>query len=481
MRSMFRRTSVFVWALLSTFGVVTLGCQGGGEDDGTGGGDGTGGLGGGDSGTGGSDAEDEGCPELTGEGTEVSGTIDGQVTWTPEGSPYVISGIVSVEGQLTLEACTVVQLEQDAGFSVSGSMVARGTAEENDDGEVVLSSVRFLPVADGEAWGSIDVDPEGMLDLEVTGLYGGGAREATIHAWGEDQYGLPHRNVRTYGVAIVGSAGYGVMLETRAGFTEDSEDLFISLSGSEESPYPIYVEAGAVSSVPDLLVLEENVKDEILVFPFRQVTEDTFYNRGYPYRVRGPLVIAHENGVTSDEVSTLTIEPGVLLRMEESAGSGIYVGAGDGNQGRLVAAGTSEEPIRFESGNEEPAAGDWLGVYFGQPVATGNRLEYVDIVHAGATSGAQGWGCGPIENHASILILDAEPVPAFIENCTIDEAGGDTQILLGWDYDADPAGAAQAIFEANTFDAEGPACQVSLPQDETSQCPGLDSEPDCLP
>src|SRR5688572_13759171 len=210
MRLMFSRVALSALVLTSTF-VTATACKGGAEDDGTGG------MGGTDPGTGGSGTDgDAGCGELTGSGTEVSGTIDGDETWTPEGSPYIVSGNVDVTGNLLLEACTVVELEQDAGFSVSGSLVARGGTEETDEGDQVFTPVAFVQRNAGEPWGSIDVAPEGMLDLEVTALAGGGSREATIHAYGEDQYGLPHRNVRVLSVGIVASVGYGVMLETRA-------------------------------------------------------------------------------------------------------------------------------------------------------------------------------------------------------------------------------------------------------------------------
>jgi hypothetical protein len=490
---MVRPTAFAAFALVCLLPLLSSGCDeedddgsgsGGEGGEGTGGSeDGSGGSGtaGAEPGTGGSEPTDEeGCGQPSGPGTTVSGSIDGEVTWTPDGSPYIVSGEVYVEGDLLLEACTVVQLGEGAGFQVRGSLVARGTAEYNDDGDLVLFPVAFVPLVEGEAWASIDVSLEGELDLEVTGFVGGGAREATIHAWGEDQYGLSYRNLRAVGVGISGSVNYGVMLENRAGFTEDSADLAIDSSGSEDYPFPIYVEAGAVGALPAQLTLEDNVQDEILVYPFRQVEEDTMRNLGYPYRIRGELKVAHENALVSDDVSTLTIEPGVTLRLEDYAGSGVTIGSGDGNLGRLVAVGTAEEPIRFESAAEVPAAGDWLGLYFGNPVATGNQLEYVEIAHAGGFSGAQGWGCGPIENHASILILNDVEVAPFIENTTIEAAGGDTQILLGWDYDGDPAGAAQAILDANTFDASGPDCRVSLPQNADSQCPGLDAEPDCL-
>ena len=58
--------------------------------------------------------------------------------------------------------------------------------------------------------------------------------------------------------------------------------------------------------------------------------------------------------------ATLRIQPGTLIRFKriDSDGDGI----GDGEirvTGRLVAKGTADRPIRFESAEKEPAAGDW--------------------------------------------------------------------------------------------------------------------------
>jgi hypothetical protein len=410
---------------------------------------------------------------MNGPGTVPPRLIDGDETWTAEGSPYIIEQELTVTGNLLLEPCTVVQLAENVGFDVEGTVTARGGFGED------ATPVYFVPLVDGEAWASIDLDAAGALDLEGTVLNGGGLREATIHAWGVDIYGLPHRNVRLNGVAISESAGYGVMLEMRAGFTEDSASLVIADSGSEDTPFPLYVEAGAVGTLPSDLLLNGNQVDEIYVYPGRPVEIDTFKNLGYPYRWQGELRIAPDGGI-SGGVPTLTIEAGVTLRLEPDASSSLTVGAGSGSEGQLVALGTADAPIRFESAAEQAEPADWIGLYFSQPVMDGNRLEYVEVAHAGAPSGAQGWGCGPIENDASILIFDSEPVPLFIQNSSIESAGGDTQILLGWDYDGDPSGSAQAIFEANSFDDGGPECRVSIPQDSLSACPGGDAEPDCL-
>jgi hypothetical protein len=476
--------SFWVLGALATVGSLPIACKGSdAPDDASQGGAPSGGKGSGGAATssggqGGAPADT--CVAPAGPGTEVPSAISDDQTWTHEGSPYIVRSNVIVTGHLTLEKCTVVRLAEDVSLTVRGSIVGRGEAVDHGGGDIEAEPVAFGPLEEGKAWGSLDIESAGSLDLEVAAIVGGGAREATIHAWGDDQYGLPHRNVRLLGAYISNSAGPAVFLETRAGFSTDSTDVVIETSGSADVPYPIVIEAGAVESLPSALTLADNPNDEIYVVPFRPVNQDTFKDLGYPYVIDGRLVVAHANGVTTDEVSTLTIEPGVTLRMLDNAGSGLFVGNGAGIFGRLIAEGTADKPIRFESGLEDQQPADWLGLYFAEPVSSGNSLKYVQVAHAGAQSGAQSYGCGPIENDASILILNSMPVDPFLENCTIESAGGDTQILLGWDYDGDPDGSANAILQANSFDAAGPACQVSLPQNAESQCPGLDDQPDCL-
>lgn len=73
--------------------------------------------------------------------------------------------------------------------------------------------------------------------------------------------------------------------------------------------------------------------------------------------------VAVEGSLTVPPQTTLTVEPGTIVRFRRTA-----AGAGNGPvllvQGRLVVRGTAESPVRFASAFAEPLAGDWEGVVF---------------------------------------------------------------------------------------------------------------------
>lgn len=73
--------------------------------------------------------------------------------------------------------------------------------------------------------------------------------------------------------------------------------------------------------------------------------------------------VAVEGSLTILPQTTLTIEPGTIVRFRRMA-----AGAGNGPvllvQGRLVVRGTAESPVRFTSAFAEPQPGDWEGIVF---------------------------------------------------------------------------------------------------------------------
>lgn len=424
----------------------------------------------------------DGCAPPTGPGTDVSSTIDADQTWTAEGSPYRIAATTYVTATVTLQACTVVQLAGDAGLEIGndpapGAVVARG---ELADG--VLRPVVFERLDPTGAWGSLTLDTTGRIDAEHTRFVGGGSYGAAqngggaILAYGVDARGATTPNVRLQHVEIAGAETHGINLQRRAAFTDDSIDLVISGTGTREG-FPVYVEAGAVHSVPPELDVHDNADDVVLVHPFAAVGEDdTFAARGAAYRLDDALYLGQADG--GPALTTLTIEAGVEIQFDQGAASGIYVGTDDTHLAQIVARGTADAPILLHSAESPAAPADWMGLYFRYTPASGNALEHVTIADAGAFSGAQGYGCGPADNDASILLL-TDALDPFIHDCTFANAGGDTQLLIGWTDEASPEAVAQSFAEGNEF-ADAPGCRVSLPRDTDNGCPGDDATPDCL-
>lgn len=80
--------------------------------------------------------------------------------------------------------------------------------------------------------------------------------------------------------------------------------------------------------------------------------------------------------------TALTIDPGVTVK---SGGPGMWV------YGTLSARGNYSGPITFTSRNTSPAAGDWLGIYFG-PLAGGSVLSRCTFNYGGNYRGGSGFG-----------------------------------------------------------------------------------------
>lgn len=80
----------------------------------------------------------------------------------------------------------------------------------------------------------------------------------------------------------------------------------------------------------------------------RIITEDTVW--------RGEVLV--EGAVTVAPQATLTVEPGSVVRFRRKDNREALLVV----QGRIVAAGTRETPIRFTSSYAVPAANDWQGI-----------------------------------------------------------------------------------------------------------------------
>jgi hypothetical protein len=119
-------------------------------------------------------------------GTPVSGTISSNTTWAVDGSPYIVTGIITVNSgvTLTIQPGTIVKFEfgNSKRMSVSGSLVADGTPES----KIVFTSVRDDSYAgdtnnDGSAtvpqpgdWEKITLTNSSSVIDNVVIKYGGG-------------------------------------------------------------------------------------------------------------------------------------------------------------------------------------------------------------------------------------------------------------------------------------------------------------------
>ncbi|MCK5822494.1 MAG: hypothetical protein KAG95_00720, partial [Bacteroidales bacterium] len=85
------------------------------------------------------------------------------------------------------------------------------------------------------------------------------------------------------------------------------------------------------------------------------------------------------DGNISVDGATLTIEPGTVIKFKENSELDIgYSSSGSS----LIANGTSDNPITFTSVADNPSAGDWDYIYFGDG-ATNSSMSYCNISYGG--------------------------------------------------------------------------------------------------
>jgi hypothetical protein len=117
------------------------------------------------------------------EGTEVSGIISSNTTWTVVNSPYIITGniIINPSAILTIEPGVTVKFDSGKAIQVDGGLVAQGT-EQNG---IVFTSNQAVPEA-GD-WGNIsftDNSIDAVYDEEGNYLSGNILQYCTIEYGG---------------------------------------------------------------------------------------------------------------------------------------------------------------------------------------------------------------------------------------------------------------------------------------------------------
>jgi len=217
-----------------------------------------------------------------------------------------------------------------------------------------------------------------------------------------------------------------------------------------------------------------NVHDEILIpggggnEGFAEST--TLHDRGVPYHAGtsgtfGALVIDPLPGKTN--TSTLTIEAGVQIRFKKGGSFTVSTFQSDNPAtAALIAIGTAAKPIIFTSAETTQAAGDWLGIMFGnQPLPT-NRMDFTQVNFAGGASSSGSNSCpypAQTRSDGAIRIFGA-PGSQFITNTTIQSSGW-FGIDRGWRKND-----TTDFLPTNTF-VGLTQCKESYPKDMNGACP----------
>jgi hypothetical protein len=415
-------------------------------------------------------------PPTSGPTMHPAGTLMTDTTWTAAGSPHVVLGDLTVTTSvtLTIEPCAEVQITPNHYLYIRGNILARGNAQQG---------IRIDQAHSGVRWAQIEIESTAHVDLAYVAIEGGGGlinstAGAAVFVRGEDI--VPIKTpIKVDHVTISDAPGVGITLGDTAGFASGSTDLTITHVGSAprigslSGPYPLRINLNAVDTIP-VGSYTGNGKDELWIVgdsPSSSLSVDaTLHDRGVPYHVGGnganpDLRVANDRG----PAVTLTIEPGVEVRMERDAR--FEIGHFTGNSppvGVLVAVGTMDKPIRFTAASTAAVPGFWSGLRYVNTLSPNNRLEHVTVAYAGGDCGCSGFSCGPtlrtgVDDEAAIILFNHAP-SAFITGCSIEHSAAHG-ITRGWNGPADVSFA-----DINTFtDVAG--CKETYPIPLMTGCP----------
>jgi hypothetical protein len=414
------------------------------------------------------------CPVPTGAGTTHQGNVNEAQIWSADGSPHLVPFEMSVNAPLTIEACAIVRLAPGVTVTVraGGSIDAAGAPDQ---------PVTIEPRDVGAPWATIRTIG-GTLRLVHAIVAGGGdpgnALPDLVGALDVrgDQTRAPQPILHAEFLTVSGSAALGLVLREGGGFSATSHDVRVTASAR----YPMHVWAREAGTIPSGDYTGNGI-DEIVIpgsGGYESIQEDlTLRDRGVPYRVGlGDNARVDVSGGTGP-LATLTIEPGVVLRFGPGASLRIETFQGESPaKGALVAVGTPARPIVFTSAAAAPAAGDWLGIWFGGLADARDRIEHARIEYAGGTSATGSSSClypgpdggTPLVNDAAVRILGSAP-PAggvFVKDTTLASSAGHG-IDRGWRA---AAGVDLDFLPSNTF-TDVARCRQTFARPANNTCP----------
>lgn len=422
-----------------------------------------------DGGTADSGSSDDGsvsddCPMPTAGPTMHPGdNVEEAQVWTADGSPHLLPYDFTIHAPVLVEACARVQLGKNMMLTIGdgGSLVADG----NEQQPVVVERLDEAP------WSTIRT-LGGEVQLFYTRIEGGGAvGNGTADLTGalllRAPLGVttPTDVARLHFVQILGSEAAGLRIDGVASISADSADVVISGGAS----HPISASATMVSAIPEG-TYTGNADDRIVLTTVNTETiktDATIFDRGVPYLVGQPGQVG-ELRVQGNQagLAVLTIQAGVELQFQQDGVLTVEHATGDfPATGALVALGTADDPIVFTSASEQPAAGDWLGVYFGGSPDPLDALDHVRIEYAGGASSSGSNSCmypGEPINDAAIRIF-GQPAGAFVTNSEI-IASAAHGIDRGWRSDT-----VVDLAPSNAFEVAG--CTQTTARRADGTCP----------
>jgi flagellar hook assembly protein FlgD len=343
--------------------------------------------------------------------TNVSGNITANTTWTVAGSPYILSGDISVGGSasptLTIEAGVVVKGNAHAhlliNFYDKGALVTNGTATD----PVVFTANGSTSAAywQGIHFGTIAGGPASALTyttIEYAGSTTNAVGALTVRAFSPSFDHVTARVNQFAGIKIEGGTpsitsstlrdNIGAGLYTSGGDATLTDVALLSNTGSAISAHPNTQLSGMTG-----ITATGNGTNAVEYRAGDMTVSRTWKTSPIPYVVTGGI------HVKAASAPVLTIEPGNTIRFNAAS----QIAVNYQNKGGLAANGTSGAPILFTSNAATPTAGSWWGLYFGEVAGnTPSSVSYATIEYGGYAAAQRGGvtihNVSPVFDHVTI-------------------------------------------------------------------------------
>lgn len=296
------------------------------------------------------------------------------VSWINHGIPYVVDGLIELEGVaaapavLTIAAGNTLSFYPGAGISIAAGSNAAGLIAEGEANAPIVFTAESAEL--GGRWAGIAAyngTTAGSFRFShaVIEWAGGGETEAAIYAL-DAEVGLDD-------VLISDSLTDGLALYGESTVSAGSGGLVVR--GCER---PVTVSPRWVETLPVDSQLTGNTYDYIFINNDNSVNVSTTWPlHSVDYWVE--RVVPVGGGPQS---VILTISPGVTLRFDNDAGLLIAEDLPPYPDGAIHAQGTASQPITFTAARAYDR-GAWAGISIGQACGQTNLFDHVRIEYGG--------------------------------------------------------------------------------------------------
>ncbi len=284
---------------------------------------------------------------------------------------YIITCDPKIADELIIDAGVIIEFENNAGLQFKSDVNAKIQMNGTADKPIILTGVQ----KDKGSWRGLLLtsnNPANQMN-HVTIEFAGQKRSG---GWGLEGavIGASKAVMKMDNCTFRHNAVFG--LHWNGSSALDAGELTLSNSTFTKNDIPIETSINHINTVDASSTYTGNDKDYISLTSLSAYQDITFHKIDVPFLSVG---IAPNN----DAKRRFVFEPGVTLLMD--AGSEINFNNAFLYDHEIIMKGTADERITIKG--KEDAPGYWKGIKIKTNVNPLNEMAFVDIAHAGITSG----------------------------------------------------------------------------------------------